>query len=209
MLTLQPVFLLGGLEQGAGRISCCECHKTPNTPKPVTFDLESLPGELVQSPFHDEFAVEKHKNLTERYLVKRVNSASVVEVKVGLVRGNCSSGDWRSRSVSVSGYVNKPLSRVRLISTDDLHGSLHRLQSHHSSSGEEWFEEDDVTDSKSTSTVTTRPKPPKKFDSELQIEAIEPYPVSPSTAQSLQFEETHKIPIKTKKSKNKVCCLIS
>ncbi|KAF6208756.1 hypothetical protein GE061_014495 [Apolygus lucorum] len=135
----KPVYLLGGLEQNAGRISCCECHKNPSTP-PVKFDLESLPGELA-SPEVEPQPEHRPKPLTERFLVKRVNSASVVEVKVGLVRGNCSSGDWRSRSVSVSGNI-KPMSRVRLISTDDLHGSLHRLQSHHSSSGEEWFEEE-------------------------------------------------------------------
>lgn len=174
-ILLQPIFLLGGLEQGAGRISCCECLKSPSHTSPVTFDLESLPGELaitdVPTPIPITTAQNrdrpKAKPLTERYLVKRVNSASVVEVKVGLVRGNCSSssasaGDWRSRSVSVSVSQPKPLSRVRLISTDDLRGSLHRLQSHHSSSGEEWFEEDDDEEEASKESNNKVPDPSPK-----------------------------------------------
>ncbi|XP_024083593.1 type I inositol 1,4,5-trisphosphate 5-phosphatase isoform X2 [Cimex lectularius] len=131
----KPVFLKGGIENGVGRLSCCECHK-PNSP--VSFDLQSLPGENFDT--NEKKTENSQRALTERFVIKRVNSASVVEVKIGLVRGNCSSGNWRSRSVSVSG--GKPISRVRLISSDDFHSSSNRLQSHHSSSEEEWFQEE-------------------------------------------------------------------
>lgn len=85
----------------------------------------------------------------DRYIVKRVQSASFVEVpRVGMLRqGGCrcmsESQSWRARSVSISSRTNawKSSSRVRLISDSNLQSSLVRLQSHHSSSDEEWFEE--------------------------------------------------------------------
>lgn len=85
----------------------------------------------------------------DRYIVKRVQSASFVEVpRVGMLRqAGCrcmsESQSWRARSVSISSRTNtwKSNSRVRLISDSNLQSSLVRLQSHHSSSDEEWFEE--------------------------------------------------------------------
>lgn len=84
----------------------------------------------------------------ERYIVKRVNSASIVEVpRIGaLKQGSCKclneSGGWRTRSSSVSSRNNwRSNSKVKLISDPNLHSSLLRLQSHHSSSEEDWFEE--------------------------------------------------------------------
>ncbi|XP_046668070.1 inositol polyphosphate-5-phosphatase A isoform X1 [Homalodisca vitripennis] len=85
----------------------------------------------------------------DRYVVKRVQSASFVEVpRVGMLRqGGCrcmsESQSWRARSVSISSRTNnwRSNSRVRLISDPNLQNSLLRLQSHHSSSDEDWFEE--------------------------------------------------------------------
>lgn len=91
----------------------------------------------------------------DRYIVKRVHSASIVEVpRVGMVKtGGCrcpsESQSWRARSASISSRGNtwKTNSRIRLISESNLQSSLLRLQSHHSSSDEEWFEEIDHNDS--------------------------------------------------------------
>ncbi|XP_075211072.1 inositol polyphosphate-5-phosphatase A [Lycorma delicatula] len=86
--------------------------------------------------------------IIERYVVKRVNSASIVEVpRIGaLKQGSCrclsESGGWRTRSASVSSRNNwRSNSKVKLISDPNLQSSLLRLQSHHSSSEEDWFEE--------------------------------------------------------------------
>lgn len=87
----------------------------------------------------------------DRYVVKRVQSASFVEVpRVGMLKQNgcrclSESQGWRARSVSISSRTTnnnwRSNSRVRLISESNLHNSLLRLQSHHSSSDEDWFEE--------------------------------------------------------------------
>lgn len=86
----------------------------------------------------------------DRYIVKRVQSASFVEVpRVGVMRQSacrCTSESqgWRARSVSISSRTPnnwRSNSRVRLISDSNLQNSLLRLQSHHSSSDEDWFEE--------------------------------------------------------------------
>lgn len=87
----------------------------------------------------------------DRYIVKRVQSASFVEVpRVGMLKqSGCrcvsESQGWRARSVSISSRSTnnnwRSNSRVRLISDSNLHNSLLRLQSHHSSSDEDWFEE--------------------------------------------------------------------
>ena len=85
----------------------------------------------------------------DRYIVKRVQSASFVEVpRVGALRQNAcrcasESQSWRARSVSISSRTTnwRSNSRVKLISDPNLQSSLLRLQSHHSSSDEDWFEE--------------------------------------------------------------------
>lgn len=159
-------------------------YTTSNPSAPVKFDLNPVADEEAK-PLTSIVSVEKLPAitaikqqhlpqqqqqqqsavpLTERYLVKRVNSASIVEVKVGLVRsaaGSCKgSGTWRSRSVSVSTpqQYNRTASRVRLISSRDLQGSVHRLQSHHSSSDEEWFEEEPINSIKDSLTSQEQPQ---------------------------------------------------
>ncbi|XP_039301120.1 inositol polyphosphate-5-phosphatase A [Nilaparvata lugens] len=84
----------------------------------------------------------------ERYIVKRVQSASIVEVprsgamKAGSCRCMSDYGGWRTRSASVSSRnCWRSNSKVKLISDPNLQSSLLRLQSHHSSSDEDWFEE--------------------------------------------------------------------
>lgn len=107
----------------------------------------------------------------DRYMVKRVQSASFVEVpRVGMMRQSecrCTneSQGWRARSVSISSRTPnnwRSNSRVRLISDSNLRNSLLRLQSHHSSSDEDWFEEvsvdengDDSFESSKTQTTET------------------------------------------------------
>lgn len=144
---------------GAGRLSCCEdwiinnnsqgnSFTIPTTIEEVTeqvkFNLGGGEDEEIPRPEPKEVVDGKAERVTERFVVKRVNSASVVEIKVGFVkRGSCNQS-WRSRSVSVSsstgGRTVRPAqSRVRLISALERNGS--RYNSHHSSSEEEWFEE--------------------------------------------------------------------
>lgn len=85
----------------------------------------------------------------DRYVVKRVQSASFVEVpRVGALKQSAcrcasESQSWRARSVSISSRTTnwRSNSRVKLISDPNLQSSLLRLQSHHSSSDEDWFEE--------------------------------------------------------------------
>ncbi|XP_073970944.1 inositol polyphosphate-5-phosphatase A isoform X6 [Rhodnius prolixus] len=172
--TARPLVLTEGLlEYGLiGRDSCMGDHKPVYLKTAMKCGAEKLPAitalkqHLPQKQQLQQSAVVP---LTERYLVKRVNSASIVEVKVGLVRsaaGSCKgSGTWRSRSVSVSSpqHYIRTASRVRLISNRDLQGSVHRLQSHHSSSDEEWFEEEPVNsvkDNLTTKQEQSQNKPP-------------------------------------------------
>ena len=65
-------------------------------------------------------------------------------------------GAWRMRSISTSSRTSSWNSdgRVRLKSDPNLKTSLLRLQSHHSSSDEEWFEEVDEPDSVSYTHLT-------------------------------------------------------
>lgn len=147
----KPVYLTGYLTSGAGRLSCCDSYSKPNTnnDETVIFDL----GPVESDNQEDKGTIKEigpiPTPLTERFIVKRVHSASIVEVKVGLVKVNSCRGNdsWRSRSCSVSG-AKPPLrafSRMRLISSE---ASLTRVQSHHSSSSEEWFEEEEPPSSR-------------------------------------------------------------
>lgn len=161
------MYLKGNLTCGAGRLSCCDSYANPNSNSDgtVLFNL-GTDSELTEEPVIKEIrdpVVPIPTPLTERFIVKRVHSASIVEVKVGLVKVNSCRGNggdtWRTRSCSVSTTSKPPvraISRMRLISSD---ASLTRVQSHHSSSSEEWFEEEEHSPSARSS--ISQPKPTK------------------------------------------------
>ncbi|KAL1138294.1 hypothetical protein AAG570_009982 [Ranatra chinensis] len=166
-----PVYLKGQLLSQAGRLSCCDTWlvyaSTATVTSTATADLGPAPPASDSSSDSGDSAIEevevdcggmgrspmtgvrrvfsesdRRPPLTEKFIVKRVHSASVVEVKVGVVKQSSCRDHWRSRSMSMSmGSRPGPVgSRVRLISNNET--SLpRRLHSHHSSSDEDWFEE--------------------------------------------------------------------
>ena len=152
-MLFQPVYLTGNLTCGAGRLSCCDTYSKPITNKDETvlFDLGPVDMELQEEAVPSFDLGPIPIPLTERFLVKRVHSASIVEVKVGLVKVNSCRGNdsWRTRSCSVSTVkpTLRAFSRMRLISSE---ASLTRVQSHHSSSSEEWFEEEESPSSRAS-----------------------------------------------------------
>lgn len=113
----------------------------------------------------------------DRYVVKRVQSASFAEVRrVGALRQSAcrclsESQRWRARSVSISSRMTnwRSNSKVKLISDPNLQSSLLRLQSHHSSSEEDWFEEVNNDDTVNNLETTRWTQSPVLDDVELQI----------------------------------------
>lgn len=92
---------------------------------------------------------------------------------------------WRMRSVSSSSRTSSwnSDSRVRLKSDPNLKTSLHRIQSHHSSSDEEWFEE--VAENTTETASNTEPDTNRKHDQAIEeIEECIEFDASPHTENS-------------------------
>ncbi|XP_054267370.1 inositol polyphosphate-5-phosphatase A-like isoform X1 [Macrosteles quadrilineatus] len=173
----------------------------------------------VKAPFRPLPQVEEPK-VYDRYIVKRVQSASFVEVpRVGMLRqGGCrcmsESQSWRARSVSISSRTTnnwRSNSRVRLISDSNLQNSLLRLQSHHSSSDEEWFEEVSNDENNEDSGLNKSDNSPNSEMTESKIPVLEEIsleePYEP--IQSVEDISGGRIPLELKTElKCKSCCPI-
>lgn len=121
---------------------------SPNPEKPEQDDLRrnSVSPEQLKSRLEK---IAHHENSLNFEKVKKIGMKRSVSENVKI--GGSPREHFRSRAMS---ELPRKLTRARLISTDSIQSTV-RLQSHHSSSDEEWFQfEETESKQNSTSNIT-------------------------------------------------------